>query len=127
MPTFVLNRTHTLRTTFGHIINFHKNEPTHVPPECVKDAVAIGAQPTEGEIDVIGEAKEDVVLSATERKELLNKAFTRLEVRQERGDFTAQGVPNLRVLEGMTGFSVQTKERDEAWQAYRDAAMQPSD
>jgi hypothetical protein len=59
MPEFTLHRNFVLRTTKGHAINFRKGKPTYVPPTCVPDAVAIGAQALDGDVDVLGEEVAD--------------------------------------------------------------------
>ena len=123
---FVLNRNYALRSTKGHMLNFVKGQPTYVPPELEKECVGIGAEPVDGVVDVLGpEAKEEVQLTKEERAEKLYEAFARLEKRDERGDFNAQGLPNTKILQALTGLSeITSMERNEAWQAYREAKAQ---
>ena len=126
MPHFVLNRTWPLQG-HGHSINFIKGEPTWVPPALVNDAVAIGAECVDGPVDVLGPEKiEEVELTAEEREVLLNAAFDQLVARvgtgdEVREDFNAQGLPNVKALGAITGFTPTTKERNAAWQKYREA------
>lgn len=118
MPFFTLHRNFTLRTTKGFTINFVKGEPVWVPPMCVPDAVAIGAVSDEA-VDVLGEeAKPVVQLSPDERKGKLFHAFDVLLARNERGDFTASGLPHNRKLEELCGFDITNKERDAAWMEF---------
>jgi hypothetical protein len=118
MPNFTLHRNFTLRTTKGHTINFVKGQPIWVPPACVPDAVAIGAV-SEEEVSVLGdEPKPVTTLSPDERQKKLFAAFETLLSRNERGDFSASGLPNTRKLEDLCGFDVPNRERDAAWQAY---------
>lgn len=118
MPYFTLHRNFILRTTKGHTIAFKKGERVWVPPLCVPDAVAIGAVPEE-EIDVIGEDPKPVVqLTPEDRQAKLFEAFDILLARNERGDFTASGLPHTKKLEQIVGFEVSNRERDTAWQEY---------
>lgn len=123
MPFFTLHRNFILRTTKGHSVEFKKGERAWVPPACVPDAVAIGAVPEDGrEGDVLGDEPTPVVtLEPDQRKAKLFDAFDKLVARQERGDFTAAGLPHLKRLETLVGFEVYNKERDEAWMAYSQA------
>lgn len=121
MPFFSLHRNHILRTTKGHTIEFKKGVPVWVPPMCVPDAVAIGAVSDE-EVDVLGEeAKPVVTIPPEERKVKLFEAFDSLLNRNERGDFTASGLPHVKKLEALVGFEVSNRERDTVWQEYSQA------
>jgi len=118
MPNFTLHRNHILRTTKGHSIQFLKGQPAWVPPECIEDAFAIGAV-TEDGVDVLGaEAQPAQALSPAQRKTKLFEAFDTMCNKSEREDFTASGLPHCKKLQGMVGFEVPTKERDEIWQVY---------
>lgn len=120
MPHMTLHRNFVLRTTKGHAIRFKKGEPSLVPAVCVEDAVAIGAIAVEdGEADVIPEEEVAPVLTPTERLAEINKAFVTMTRRQERNDFTGNGIPNIKKLEQIVGFEVHSKERDSAWKAFR--------
>lgn len=120
MPTFTLHRDHLLRTTKGHTIRFLKDQPTYVPPICVADAVSIGAQAANAQDgDIIPEEQVEVVLTQQERLAKINEAFTVMVKRQERNDFTGNGLPNAKKLEALVGFDVHSKERDSAWKAFR--------
>ena len=124
MPEFVLNRKHTLRSTWGHIVNFEKGQPTYVPPTVVREAIQIGAEPVdsmEKTDEVLGAEAlpEDVPLLPQERMDKITEAFEVLERANRREDFTASGIPTLKALEKELGFKPDTKERDEAWLAYK--------
>jgi len=124
VPDYVLHRDHTLQTLAGRSIAFRKGAPTWGPPECEKDAIHIGAVPVEGEVKFLEDEQDvPVELSMQERTAKLNDSFAAMEARngveEFRNDFTAQGVPNLKVLSALTGFEVLGKERDEAWKQYR--------
>lgn len=127
MPEFVLNRDWPLQG-FGHSINFKKDEPTWVPPLLVPGAVAIGAQPVDGGVVNVLPPEEVPVAELTpqEREILLFTAFEELEGRSGksddyREDFNAQGLPNVKALAKITGFTPSSKERNEVWQKYREA------
>lgn len=119
MPYFTLHRNHVLRTTKGHTISFIKGEKAWVPPECVPDAVAVGAM-SDADVDVIGaEPAPAVTMSHDEREAKMFAAFETLLARNQRGDFGASGLPANRKLEELLGFDVTNRERDEAWQKFR--------
>lgn len=118
MPYFKLHRTHALRTTKGHTIQFVKGESVWVPPICVPDAVAIGAI-SDVDVDVIDDEPKPVVqMTPDERKAKIIAAFETLIERNARGDFSASGAPNTRKLEELCGFEVPNRERDAVWMAY---------
>jgi hypothetical protein len=122
MPYFVLNRNYTLATLHGHRIGFEKGKPAYVPPTCVKDVVAIGAEPVDGDVDVLGPEPVAVVeLTADERETMMFAAFEQMEASNTRGDFNAQGLPNVKPLAKITGFEVEANERNEVWQKYRES------
>lgn len=120
---FVLNRNYNFRSTSGHMLNFKKGQPVYVPPVCHREVIAIGAEPVEGKVDVLGEEQKEIVpLTPQERAEHMFRAFAEMERRDVRGDFNAQGLPNLKVLESLTGIGdITSTERSEAWQQYREA------
>jgi len=121
MPDYVLNRTYTHRSTHGHIINFVKGQPTYVPPILEKEITALGGEPVDGpKVDLIEEAdKLPAVPTGSDRAELIKDVFKKLEARNLRGDFTAQGRPNPKVLKDLLGFEVAIRERDEIWELLR--------
>lgn len=122
MPLFTLHRNYILRTTKGHSIGFRKDEPVWVPPECVPDAVAIGAAPVDADVDVLGDEDTPVVhLTPEQRQQKLFDAFKTLTARNERGDFTGSNLPHTGKLTELCGFEVTRRERDTAWQAFASA------
>lgn len=125
MPYFVLNRTFPLQGS-GHSINFIKGEPCWVPPPLVNAAVAIGAECIDEVVDVLGpEVVSEPELSAEERETLLFAAFDQILARNGdpayREDFSAQGLPNVKALEKITGFLPTKKEVTPLWQKHREA------
>ena len=115
MPDFILNRNHRLISLTGHTIQFVKGEPVTVPAALKAEVIAIGAQPVDGNTDVLDEEKEVIELTAEEREEQLVKAFKELQGRNKRGDFTAQGVPSIPALKGLVEFAPEKKEVETLW------------
>lgn len=115
MPDFTLNRDYRLISKTGHTIQFLKGETVFVPAECRAEAIQIGAQPSDGNTDVLSEEKVIVELTAEEREEQLIKAFKTLQGRNERGDFTGQGIPAIPALKKLVEFSPEKKEVETLW------------
>lgn len=127
MPYFVLNRTYPLQG-HGHSINFIKGEPCWVPQALVNDAVAIGAESLDGEVDVLGpEPVVEPELSNEERAASIFEAFKKILARAGTGnfreDFNAQGHPNIKALEKIIGFAPTARERTDLWQKYRESVV----
>lgn len=122
MPLFTLHRNYILRTNKGQSIAFVKGKPTHVPPFCVEDVVAIGAIAVDAEDgDILGEElKPQPAMPPEERKAKVFEAFAIMKARKERGDFTASGVPDGRRLPALLGFEITSKERDSYWKDFRE-------
>jgi len=118
MPFFTLHRNHTLRTTKGFTIEFIKGEQVWVPPAVVSDAVAIGAVSDE-KVEVLESEIQPVSsISPEEREKALFDAFEVLLARNDRGDFTASGLPHSKKLSEICGFEIGNRERDAAWMVY---------
>lgn len=120
MPEFVLNRNYSMRSLYGHVIDFKKGQPVHVPPICAREAASIGAECVDGKVDVLGDEMPDLVpMSPDEREESIVAAFKLLEERNGRNDFTGNGGPAVPALEKILGFDVDKKEVNSLWAAYR--------
>lgn len=124
MPMYVLNnRSYTLRSLQGRIVNFKRGEPAFVPPQCVQEAIEIGAEPVEGEAPAVG-PDEDIKLppapTGDERDAKIIAAFKALKLRNEREDFNGAGYPAARAVTAVVGFSVPTKEVNRLWAIYRE-------
>jgi hypothetical protein len=128
MPEYVLNRTYTHRSTHGHIVNFVKGQPVFVPPILEREVAQFGAEPVDGErVDLLSDMDEKKAPEAptgADRRAILLAAFEQLEKRNQRGDFTGQGRPNLSILKDLVGFEVSTRERDETWEEMKNLATQ---
>jgi len=126
MPEFVLNRTHTLRSTQGFIVNFEKGQPVYVPPALVKEALEIGADPVE-DVDkttvLLGaeEKPKEPDLTAEERKLMIVESFSQLERENNRTDFAASGQPKPAAVARVVGFTPEKREVDDAWRSYKEA------
>lgn len=121
MAEFVLNRTYTHRSTLGHIVNFVKGQPVWVPPACHREVTTLGAEPVDGEkIDLIDPDAPALPMApgGDERRAQIKAVYAQLQARNQRGDFTGQGRPNLAVLKELLGFEVITRERDDVWEEY---------
>ena len=118
MSEFVLNRNHRLISLTGHTVQFVKGEPVFVPPALKAEAIAIGAQPVDGDTDVLEEEKEVIELTPEERTEALIKAFKVLQGRNGRGDFTGQGVPAIPALRKLVEFAPEKKEVETLWTSF---------
>jgi len=128
MPLFTLHRNYVLRTTKGHSIAFEKGKPTHVPPICIEDAVAIGAIPVDAAVNVLGDEKPEVTpLTPDQRKAAIFAAFDTMSAREERIDFTASGVPNAKRIPALVGFEITPSERDTYWLEYRAKQQEAKD
>lgn len=114
---FVSHRKLTISSVFGHTIHFEKGEPTHVPPEVYKEAVAAGCIP-EDELDLDppkADNQKFEPVDPSEREKVVFEAFGKLATRGRREDFTAGGQPHGKVLAQELGWTLNNKERDILW------------
>lgn len=125
MPDFVLNRTYVLAGS-GHMIRFEKGQPTYVPPELVKAAVGIGAEPADGnKPDVLDpEEQEKVPLTPQEKQDELFAAFEILIERNDSKEFDGAGKPTIDALKPLIEFSVTKKDILAAWQKFKESKEQ---
>lgn len=114
---FVMLKDRVVGGTTGHFIRFVKGVPTDVPREMWADVQAAGAVP-ESDLPDDEPVLTKVTHDPVERQQKYFEAFAGLEERNERGDFTASGLPNSKVLEKMVGFQVVNTERDSMWEKY---------
>ena len=114
---FVMLKDRVVGGTSGHFVRFVKGVPTEVPREMWADVQAAGAVP-ESELPDDEPVVQKVTHDPVERQNKYFDAFAALVARNERGDFTASGLPNSKVLEQMVGFQVINRERDTMWEQY---------
>jgi hypothetical protein len=119
MGKFVLNRDYVMRTTRGHSIRFEKGQPTWVPVFLEREAVAIGAAPVEGEVDMGEKKDEKPEVTPEDRKARFFAAFKTLETRNARGDFNGNGRPAKAAVEKLTQLDTQAAEIEALWDEYR--------
>lgn len=123
LPKLILNRDYVLATTKGHTVKFVKGEPTHVPAAVFQDAIAIGAQPSDGsDPDVLKDEKRPDAPPAdlAERRALIMTAIEIIVSNNERKDFTAAGSPTVKAVERELKFDVDAREIASAWQEYHE-------
>lgn len=119
---FVLNRNYVLASVMGHSIRFEKGVPTHVPSECHREAVAIGAI-SEEEIEMEDKKPEDVQepTDPEVRRKAVFGAFEQLVLRNSRDDFTAGGAPHGKAIKAILGWALNNRDRDALWQEFQTA------
>lgn len=119
MPFMKLRRNYRLATTKGHSIQFEANEPAWVPPACVADAVAIGAEATDAtEIDVTPQpapSPNSGPADAASREQDIMGAINLLVARNDREDFTGGGLPKLAAVVALIGYKTDKKELEAVW------------
>jgi hypothetical protein len=125
MPMMTLNRKHNHMSLNGYSVCFVKNEPVFVPKALVQYAIGIGAQFVEDADKAAAVIPENTAPVAPpegdERKTALFGAFAKLVARNGREDFTAAGLPNVKALETLLGFDIDSKERNALWGEYQAA------
>lgn len=118
-PTlFTLNRDKVVSSTKGHTIEFKKGVPTHVPKEMWSEVQAIGALPSEEIVEeekVVSGRPED----PAEAKKVIFAAFEKLVLANKRESFAGTGAPHIKAVEKITGFDIDSKERDTLWQEFK--------
>lgn len=122
MPDFVCNRTVTI-TNKGHSVVLRKGQPSYVPPELAKDAIALGAEPVDGDKDkyLATEDTPEEELSAEDREAMIFAAFDDIVARNDADEFGADGKPSLAAVKALVKFSVVKKELVTLYQKYRAA------
>jgi hypothetical protein len=128
MPKMTCATDRVIETTLGHVFQFKKGVPLHVPRHCVAAVMEKGAYPADEEskaetTEVTETAKTKTQLEPTdldERHELLVKAIRDLH---EKGELvmTAGNKPNPQQLMKATGLRIDAAERDAAWDVVKAA------
>lgn len=112
---FVSLRSFTLPSTKGHVVRFEKGEPTFVPPALYAEAQAAGAVPEEELPEAPAKSGTEAPADPADREKAISEAMTQMVVDGRRDDFTAAGLPHLRVLKQVLGWEVPAPERDAVW------------
>lgn len=109
---FVLHRDKVVATLTGHAIEFKKGVSTHVPPECYKEVIAVGAVP---ESEIPEDEGKKPEYTEEERAELIKAAIEDIVLKNDRNEFTAAGAPHIKAISARAGFTVNNRERDAVW------------
>jgi hypothetical protein len=117
----ILNRDLHLVSLCGRSTMFREGVVTFVPPNMVKEAIAVGAVVSPDEDKAVVDATMAALASdandAAARVPAITEAIKKVIARNQRGDFTAGGRPNLNVLAKLTGFIVTSQELEPLWNA----------
>jgi hypothetical protein len=118
---FILNRSANLQKS-GHNIRFEKGQPTWVPPELFRDAIAMGAEPLEGDKNDMLPAEEapEEQLSEADREALIFGAFDEIMEKNDPKDFGADSKPSVAAVVQIVKFSIVKKELIALFQKYRE-------
>ncbi len=118
--TVVTMQNRRMATTSGHVIRFKRNEPKEIPRSILPDAMAIGAAPVEQSDLPEQEQEPQAPVTSDERRDAILEAMGLLYERQERGDFTANGLPQINPLEELSGVTnIHGQERDALWSEFQ--------
>ena len=120
MSKFVLNRNHVI-TDKGHCIAFRKGEETYVPPELVRQAIGIGAEPVDGNKDAMlpPDQVPEPELTDADRETLLFAAFDEIVARNDSAEFGGDGKPTVDAVKKLVKFSIVKKDIVTMYQKYR--------
>lgn len=96
-------------------------EASSTSPQSSSTLANVGTSPdqggTPGTDSEAVQSAAPVNLSDTEsRRQAIQEATQRIAVRNNRKDFGANGRPTVKALEAQTGFAVDVRERDRAWE-----------
>lgn len=126
--TVVTMQNRRMATTSGHVIQFKRNTPKDIPRSILADAMAIGATPVEQSDLPEQPEPEKKPETSDERREAMLEAIGLLHERQERGDFTANGLPQIDKIEELSGVTnVHGQERDAVWIEFKDSLNEESE
>lgn len=107
-------------TSVGHTIPFKKDEPREVPPAAVQDCLLQGAFVVKGVLEEKEPPKqEDVEVFGPERDKALERQMRKMIARNNRGDFTGAGKPDVFVMNKELQFNITAQERDKMWDEVR--------
>lgn len=112
-----LNRNLVHYSLCGRSVRFEKDKPTFVPPHMIKEIVALGGVVADDPavVEETMKALDKEKADAENRVPTISEAVKQLVARNQRGDFTAGGRPNLNVLSKMCGFTVTAQEMEPIW------------
>lgn len=116
---YIMNRNIRVASTLGHTVEFKKGEPAHVPPCMYIQVQECGGMPADGEAAYIDDEVKEYVPTGEERRKVISEAMSRMVAENKRGDFGANGLPNVKKLSARIGFNVDGKERLAVWVQHR--------
>lgn len=114
----VMNRDLVHVSDAGLSFRFQKDIPMEIPKRLVAGVMAIGGVMAD-DAETNASAKADIQqaqVDADNRTPAIEAAIQVLLKRNQRGDFTAGGKPNLNALAKETGFTIGAEELDPIWQ-----------
>lgn len=125
MPQMTLSRNALMTTKTGHMITFTKNQPTFVPPPCVRDAIALGAEHSDGKEhdDFPAPVRTQIPANPTDLLAAIQTAIRVLVERNGREDFTAAGAPSSYAMRDVLGYKVAAQEIASEWQKYKEGLV----
>lgn len=112
--TFTLNR-NAILSDGGHIIEFVKDKPVYVPPMLHKQALELGATPSQKLAEPEPPKTPAAPTNPDDYEKAVFEAFEVLSKRNKRGDFTSGGEPNVSAVKDVLGWAIDANERDELW------------
>ena len=113
----MMGRDFTLRTTKGHTVRFERMVPRMVPSAVVEEAMRYGAFPVNPDklASIQSETEDAEVAEAArikDRDSIVKAKIREMMERNHRDDFTAGGLPNVRVIRAETGMDLSADERE---------------
>lgn len=117
---FTMQRDRVVASTSGHAVAFKKGVPVYVPAEMHTEVMNLGAEPDEALPEPTAPVSKEPTDPAVRQKAIFG-AFETIALRNRREDFTAGGTPHLKVLFTELGWPVDARERDQAWEAFKQA------
>ncbi len=121
MVSVVANRSFVLTTTAGYSQRFVKGEPTNIPRAILADAMAAGVLPAEELPEQPEGALQSAPVDRARREDDIRKAIQALRDRNQRGDFTAAGLPRVAQVDALVGYATSSKEIQAVMQQIYDA------
>lgn len=126
MANMKLNRSYTLRTTRGHVIEFKKDKIVNVPRSIHEDALAVGAVFAEEKeqdkhvtrVEAAANAKTKPEMDEYTRQKLMMDKIKEMVANNNRSDFSAAGKPNAKKMSSALGFDISSNERDTVWDKF---------
>lgn len=118
----ISTRNYTLATTKGHVIRFYKGIAKAIPGTILEDAMAVGIMPTDEKYLPGAETQSILgdVARGTERVRQIREVVEALVARNERGDFSASGLPSLVVVSDALGYKIEQSELSRVWASIRE-------